>query len=484
MERGKNKRMEFLRAERTKEILFLCGIFVFTLMWSLQQPPHSSPDEGMRYQLTDYIATYMKLPHGGDPLLRDEVWGISYAFNPILPNMISAVFLKIARLFSVSSFAELMAARMVNILSTVGTGYFVLRIGERSFSRKGKWVFAFLIMMMPETIYLGSYLNNDAMALFSCAWMMYLWVRAASEKTWTWKLCAQMGVAVSICALTYYNAYGFILCSMILFAVTFLWSEKHRWDIREMFRKGMFIAVIFAVLAGWWFIRSYIIYDGDILGMKTSSYYSGLYAQEEYKPWNRMTPQKMGMSILQMLFWIPQGMDRNWLVNSWSSFVGSFITIGAYKPLILDKICFGITGFGGICIFLKLRETFTPHIRKIQVTKRKEEKEIIVIKKIETYQRWSVKNCMHLVMIPAAAIPLGLAVWYSYTSDYQAQGRYFFSAILPMMYLVTLGYQYLHEKIRKEWVARLLMNLLLIWMVFLLGYVYLEVFYPAYSSLW
>ena len=43
------------------------------------------------------------------------------------------------------------------------------------------------------------------------------------------------------------------------------------------------LGIVFLV-AGWWFIRSGILYDGDFLGMKTSSIYAEKYAIDELKP--------------------------------------------------------------------------------------------------------------------------------------------------------------------------------------------------------
>lgn len=37
-----------------------------------------------------------------------------------------------------------------------------------------------------------------------------------------------------------------------------------RWKF--LFSRGLVIAGITILLAGWWFVRNYVIYDGDILG--------------------------------------------------------------------------------------------------------------------------------------------------------------------------------------------------------------------------
>ena len=57
------------------EILFLAAVFVFLLCWAVIQPLNASPDEGMRYQIVEYIMKHGSLPHGGDPEIRNEFWG-------------------------------------------------------------------------------------------------------------------------------------------------------------------------------------------------------------------------------------------------------------------------------------------------------------------------------------------------------------------------------------------------------------------------
>lgn len=72
-------------------IFALLLVFGIYLAWACSQRHNFSPDEGMRSRIVQYIYEHGKLPHGGDPEIRDEDWGISYAFNPILSYMISAV---------------------------------------------------------------------------------------------------------------------------------------------------------------------------------------------------------------------------------------------------------------------------------------------------------------------------------------------------------------------------------------------------------
>ena len=49
------------------------------------------------------------------------------------------------------------------------------------------------------------------------------------------------------------------------------------------------------------------------------------------------------------------------------------------------------------------------------------------------------RNLFFCMMILAALISFGISVYYSYTSDYQPQGRYFMTALIPMSFFWTWG---------------------------------------------
>ena len=65
-------------------LVFLTAIFVFIMMWACIQPLNASPDESMRYDIVNFIINHGCLPDGRDPEIRNEIWGISYAYYPIL----------------------------------------------------------------------------------------------------------------------------------------------------------------------------------------------------------------------------------------------------------------------------------------------------------------------------------------------------------------------------------------------------------------
>lgn len=70
------------------------------------------------------------------------------------------------------------------------------------------------------------------------------------------------------------------------------------------------------ILAGWWFVRNYFLYDGDILGLKTQDQYAEHYAMDILKPSNRRTYQNQGYSMVYMLF------RSDWAASVLKSFIG------------------------------------------------------------------------------------------------------------------------------------------------------------------
>ena len=197
--------------ETVVEILFFLFLLVFYLMWARVQPNGAGPDEPMRYQIAYYIYQHGSLPVGDDPAVRNVVWGISYAFSPILDYMIAAVFMKLVSFITTAPFALLMAARFVNILLGLGTVWLALDMGKRLFDRRKAWIFAAFVGLLPGSLFVFTYVNCDALAVFSTAVIVYAWVRYLTEG-WTYKNCIILAVGVAACSLSYYNAYGFILC--------------------------------------------------------------------------------------------------------------------------------------------------------------------------------------------------------------------------------------------------------------------------------
>ena len=446
-----------MKKEYKIELIFLFGIMVYYTMWARVQPLGVSPDETMRYEIAQYIYKYGTLPRGDTPELLNRTWGISYAFNPILAYMLCAVSMKVMSFCNDHAYALLMAARMVSVACGVGTVFFAIRIAKQIFSRREAWMFVLVIAFFPNMAFLSSYVNNDSLALFSGAMILYAWIRAVKEG-WSWGNCTMLGVGIAICTLSYYNAYGFILCSILLFGLTILFGEKKTWDWKELFGKGLFISAIVIVLAGWWFVRNYFLYDGDFLGREAMSACAELHAIDGFKPSQASTPQDWGLTPFTMLF-NKKPLGYTWINLVLRSFIGTFGAMSIMQP-------YGIYAMWWIFLLAGLFGTLL------------RAKELYAVRE---NGHWRAQGWLNWCMVIAMIIPNVLNVYYSYTTDYQPQGRYSMPMFFPMMYLVTLGYRNIITKwVKNDHYSRVIYQHLGIFAVILGLYSHFAVFMPNY----
>ena len=430
--------------------IFLIGLFCYYLIWTVSQPYNSCPDEKMKWDICKYIAEHNSIPDGRDESIRDSAWGISYAFQPILTYMICAVIVKIASIFTTQQFALVVAARLVSTISMTLTIYFVIKIANKLFKDKGiyKYLFIVFIAFQPITAFLASYINNDSTAILAISIIIYLWILGL-ESNWKTKHCILLGGAVGFCALTYYNAYGYILCSVLICLSS---AVLNKMDAKEIAKKALIVASVAFAVAGWWFVRNAIIYDGDILGTKTQNEYGDKYALEKYKPSVRKTPENSNESILHMLN------EDAWAKTTVKSFVGIF---GYQNILMSNKIYYlylGLWLIGGLGCLLKFKDLFIY---------KKEEKS---------------KYILNYIFVIAIIIPILLSIIYSYTSDFQPQGRYIMGIIIPFMYFVVNGIQTMLEKfIKSEKIRNIIIIMIMLLIIAISFKAIFSYVIPAYN---
>ena len=255
----------FKKKENQRELLFLGAIFLYLFLWAVIQPYNVSPDEYMRYDIVEYLVKYGKLPHGGDPEIRNATWGISYAFNPILAYMFMAVFVRITMFFTDNFNTLLMAARIANVLLGTATAFFVLRISKRLFVTEARLLFVSLVCLLPGAVFLFSYVNSDGLALFSTAWIVYAWTRTLGRGMDLEELRAAGCGNFRLRSVLLQRLW---LCPVqhVLFRGYLADEQGEAMGLEIFLFQGLCHGGNRIRLIGWWFIRNYVIYDGDFLG--------------------------------------------------------------------------------------------------------------------------------------------------------------------------------------------------------------------------
>ena len=417
-----NKLKSMQITEKKVKIFFVILVFLLTLIISTNIKYGNAPDEEMKYVVCKYIYENNSLPIGSDPAIINTLWGTSYGFTPVLSYIFSGIFMKIISIFTTDKMALCIAARFTSVLCYTGLAIITIKIADKIFEEKKiyKWLFIVMITCLPQLMFLGSYINNDSLAMFSIALIIYAWICGIKSK-WKWKDVITLGIGIGICALSYYNAYGYILTSVILFIISFFINnkEKIKVNIYNLLKKGLVISAIALVIAGWWFVRNYIIYDGDFLGREASDKCAEINASPEYKPSIHETPQKIGESVWQVLI------ERNWLSQTIKSFIGMFGFNAIAIPNILYKLycLIYLVGFIGAIIY------------------------VITNLKKKYYNKEKNKLLLEIIFIINILISLYLSFIYSYTSDFQPQGRYIMPILIPFMYFTTIGLKQVLESI-------------------------------------
>lgn len=443
MKETKSKIKFKLNIKMIIKIIFIVYIFILCTTNALTMGYNMAPDEAMKYEVCNYLYTNKTLPHGGNPEIRDINWGISYAFTPILSYIFSTIFMIIATKFTSSSILIFMSTRFVSVIFMCAYAFMNIKISEKLFKGIYKWVYVVFVTLLPQVVFLGSYLNNDSFALFSASVIVYSWI-LGMESNWNWKSCIILALGIGACALSYYNAYGFILCSVILYVVS---NFIKKIDIKTFLKKGFTIALIAFIIAGWWFIRSFIIYDGDIFGLKTSLEYAETYAIDTLKPSNRTTPSNLHISFKDMLF------KKGWVKTTTSSFIGVFgnmVIFMKHSFYIIYQSIF-IIGFLGLILngIIKLIKNIKNKHTNKELTK--EEKTNV-----------KEKILFNIIMVICIIIPISLSMYNSYFSDYQPQGRYIMPMIIPFMYFVVKGIQKICDTIFDKFMKKEIMKNILL----------------------
>ena len=136
----------------------------------------------------------------------DYSWGFTYGFRPILPQMVEAVFVRVAMIWTKDAFSLIFAGRLVSVVCGMIFAGFVRAISKKLFERTNiQWLFTLLTVCLPQACFLFTYLNCDSMALMASA-MIILFVIRGLEDHFSVRNCVWIAVSCAICVLSYYLA--------------------------------------------------------------------------------------------------------------------------------------------------------------------------------------------------------------------------------------------------------------------------------------
>ncbi len=405
-----NKRNSLFVSLTKAEVIYLIVCFLVCFAWScIFVSAQYGPDEAMRYVVPEYIYRTGLIPSGFEEEIRDGVWGFSYAMPMSLPYLLSALFMKIASLFTHKSVVLFVAARLTSVLSFTGTAFFSMQMAKKMLPKRLGRVFVLLMTLTPQLVFLGSYCNLDSFALFTVMMIMDSWIDCLA-RDFDRGSGIKLGIAMGLCFLSYNFAYSFILGSFFLYCGWYIANRK-RVHFSTFITKGLLILLAVFAVSGWFFIRNAYIYSGDIFGISTRTAVAEEFALSEYKPSMHHTMQKEGTSILGMLRLTP------WIPMTLKSTVSVLGYLNVFAPVWV------YAGFAVIFLFS------IPGL-------------------IASF--FSGKRSFYLAALFSALVTVSLSVYYSWGMDYQAQGRYIIYAVPFAAMLVAEGVKLFLKKVPAE----------------------------------
>ena len=402
------KNPEFIRTGLMLLVLFVC-MSAFAII----QPFGDGPDEINRFKIVEYIYKYGSLPAGDHPEVLLDGYGASYAFQPMLTYIIDGFLLRILSFMGPDLATRVLISRFVNVIFGLLTAFYTRRLARLLFKKESvSWLFTLLVVFLPQNMFVHTYVNTDSMGLLSVAIILYA-IFLGSRNDYSLSACLHMTVGVILCALSYYNCYGIILCGILAFLFANFkkdaFAGKLFFDWKMFFKKGILISVLVLLGISWWFIRNAILYNGDFLALEARQICAAQTCIEQYNPFTRETYQRLGIPVLSMIF------DTDFYILVSRSFIAMF------GPMNIPTHYYIYTTFKRL-IFLALICTLIP----------------IKSSAMKAYS-FVQKSFYNVIMLLALAIPVFLAIYYSYTWEYQPQGRYLLPMVIPFMYFITIG---------------------------------------------
>lgn len=399
------------------EIFFCFAMFAYYVLWAIAKQYNYAPDEAMRYSVTKFFFDNNHLPVG-DELLSH--WGFSYAHYPtLLCHQLGYVFMKIAAIINQSDFFLLIAARMVSVCCATGAVYFLIKITKRLFLSPARWIAIVSFAVMPQYCFLASYVNNDIIIVLGTTMIVYAWVLAIKDN-WNVKNSLLLAVGVSICALSYYNSYGYILFSVLMVAITYF--HKHKGDFKGFMRLALGMSAVVLILISYNFIRHLVLY-GDLLGFKTVEYYGEMYAIESLKPSVKLSFFEQGIGFFDMLF-----APYEWVQTTFMSFIGMFGYMQFACPTYVYKVVFVFFAIGAVGLLISgviaIKEKLKPQF------------EIAMF---------------YISLVLCSIFTIGLSLYNSYFSDFQPQGRYCYPMYIALMLIIAKGYEHIIKLIPNKY---------------------------------
>lgn len=362
------------------------------------------PDEVGRMLINDYIYNTRRFPVGDEPETIMKDWGFSYALRPYLSSVIGACSMRLAAIFTQSKRILMAMSRMCSVLSMTGCAYFLLKAGNLLFKdRLSSMLLAVSVCLLPQAVFIGMYLNNDALSLMAVSMEIYYLVKG-SKDNWNIKTCIGLALSMAIGMLSYYSIYPWLLLGGVFCIISCARSGEIENKTSFIASRMLLVVAIVLILSGPFFIRNAMAHNGDFLGIA----------------YEKISREAMRAKGAQLYDYHP-GCTR----------------FGSFREFIREWVSFSlkslIGGFGHMLIYLS-RLQYAIYIVPVALL------ELWVMIKAHLDKDKSILEIrLQRLLFIGGMVVILMSIYASWFRDYQPQGRYIITAALPLSFAIAYG---------------------------------------------
>ncbi|MFA6098192.1 MAG: DUF2142 domain-containing protein [Patescibacteria group bacterium] len=360
--------------------------------------PKVTPELGRHslkeYSNPDFQSLYYKLPADGEYKNAAVLYPPLYYAAEGIPYLL---------FYKANVFARSYAMRVFSALIFLATVYFCFLIAMR-LSKKFYFSLALtaLIGFQPIFSYVESGINNDVLLTGLATATIYFIIRLIDElniKNSVW-----LGLCLGLGLLTKQQFFIFPALALIPFIYHLKISRE---KFQKIIRLLLLVIVITIGLAGWWYIRNFLIYQ---------SFLTVPSLPEAYPQFLNLQIGQYFHIIFTRYFYIFTTFGYNRTFNLQSGLPISFMVLGALSAFL--------SLFGLIWLYLKNKKT--------------------ALSSDKVKQTFLVLSILSLEAVYLYLFLKNLLNYGKYT--FPVEGRYFFPLILPIYYLYLKGLDFLAGK--------------------------------------
>jgi 4-amino-4-deoxy-L-arabinose transferase-like glycosyltransferase len=223
-------------------------------------PTAEAPDEITHLWVIRFLSEYLRLPSSQEVLAAGPL-GV-YGSIPQLGYLPHVLALKV-----LPNFSEIIAARLGSITLSLATIVIARILGQRIFPKEPllAWSLPLVLVFHPQFVFIAVYANNDVTAVLLAAVILLGLVDTLEQGPNIWRSLI-IGLFSGWLLLTKYSGYSVIACVLVFLPLA---GILHRQGSKKILVQLLAVSLTAFSLSGWWFVRNYYQYHGDLTGSLT-----------------------------------------------------------------------------------------------------------------------------------------------------------------------------------------------------------------------